>query len=321
MAIRPARVAFDHIEDKEEYKKALELCAKNGIKYLSNYILYNGEDFTGKGQSYNADTPQDLFVRMKLSMDFCDELNSKYGKDGRVHIFSFPMKYIPLNATDRSFVGTHWNKKYLRAIKRMLIPTQGKGVSSRSFFEMAFGKTTEEFIENLAMPEELLGLRGHFVERSNETKEDRERRYARWEVGHARVEGWKRLYRSLGDDLASYVELICENDFSMDRYKLANTPILRKMFVHHLSYLSILKNIETLGTDILTYIKVEFPVLYAELLRYVIRSDHTRFSCLEGMLVLQGTAFIADVIHAFIEEPYLRTNIFDALHKAQKELK
>ncbi len=321
LAISPARIAFDHIEDEEQYKKALEMCAKNGIKYLSNYILYNGEDFTGKGNHYKADTPEDLFVRMKISMDFCDELNEKYGNDGRVHIFSFPMKYIPLNAINRSFVGTHWNKKYLRAVQRMLIPTQGKGVSTRSFFEADFGVTTESFIENLAMPEDLLGLRGHFVERSSESKEDRKKRYAQWEISHRRIDEWTRLYRSLGDDITNYVEIIKENDFSMANYKRINEATLCKMFIHNLSYLSILRNIETLGTDMLTYIKVEFTTLYTDLLRYAIRSEHTQFSCLKGMLTIQGTTFITDIIHAFIEEPYINTNVFDALYKAQKDLK
>ena len=321
LAIRPARIAFDHIEDEGQYKRALELCAKNGIKYLSNYILFNGEDFSGKGQHYHADTPQDLFNRMKISMDFCDELNAKYGNDERVHIFSFPMKYIPLNATDRSFVGTHWNKKYLRAVQRMLIPTQGKGVSSRSFFNADFGTTVEEFIENLAMPEELLGLRGHFVERVDESKEDRKKRFANWEVNHVRIEEWKKLYRSLGEEYLSYLELIKDNDFSMDIYERANTPMLRKLFIHNISYLSILRNIETLGAEMLAYIKIDFSMLYVELLRYVICSEHTQFSCLKGMLVLQGTVFITDVIRAFIGEPYLTTNVFDALYKAQKDLK
>lgn len=321
LAISPARIAFDHIEDEEQYKKALELCAKNGIKYLSNYILYNGEDFTGKGQHYHADTPQDLFNRMKISMDFCDELNTKYGNNGKVHIFSFPMKYIPLNATDRSFVGTHWNKKYLRAVQRMLIPTQGKGVSNRSFFEADFGTTAEEFIENLAMPEDLLGLRGHFVERKDESKEDRKKRYDQWEVNHNRIDEWTRLYRSLGDDYIRYVELIADNDFSMNKYEHAITPTLRMMFIHNLSYLSILRNIEVLGTEMFTYIKVEFPILYLELLGYVICSEHTQFSCLKGMLTLQGTDFITDIIRAFIDDPYMTTNIFDALYKAQKDLK
>lgn len=321
LAISPARIAFDHIEDEIIYKRALELCAENGIKYLSNYILYNGEDFTGKGQHYHADTPEDLYSRMRVSMDFCDELNDKYGNDGKVHIFSFPMKYIPLNALDRSFVGTHWNKKYLRAVQRMLIPTQGKGVSTRSFFEADFGKTVESFIENLAMPEELLGLRGHFVERSNESEKEREKRYVQWEINRARVNEWTRLYRSLGNEYTSYVELVKNNDFSMGNFACADTPTLRKMFIHNLSYLNILRNIETLGTEMLVYMKGEFPTLYNELLRYVIHSEHTQYSSLKGLLTFQGATYIADIIKFFIEEPFLTTNVFDALYKAQKDLK
>ena len=57
LAIRPARIAFDHIEDVEAYKKAITLCAENGITHMSNYMLYNGDDFKGKGHNYHADTP------------------------------------------------------------------------------------------------------------------------------------------------------------------------------------------------------------------------------------------------------------------------
>ena len=66
LAIRPARIAFDHIEDAEAYKKAIRLCAQSGITHMSNYLLYNGVDFTGKGHSYHADTPEDLYERMHI---------------------------------------------------------------------------------------------------------------------------------------------------------------------------------------------------------------------------------------------------------------
>lgn len=318
LAISPARIAFDHIEDEEQYKKALDLCASNGIKYLSNYILYNGEDFTGKGQKYSADTPADLYNRMKISMDFCDELNEKYGENGRVHIFSFPMKYIPLNALDRTFVGTHWNKKYLRAIQRMLIPTQGKGVSTRSFFEAAFGATVEVFIENLAMPEDLLGLRGHFVEKKDETKSERKLRHETWVRNHLKIDEWRKLYRSLNGEIEPLLKLIGNNDFSMHNYKTyKNNLILRKMFVWNLSSLAILRNIETLGAEILDYFFRELGFVYQELIRYVIDSKHTQFSALIGLLKMRKKAFIDDILNSFIEKPFWETNIFDALYKAQ----
>ena len=93
------------------------------------------------------------------------------------------------------------------------------------------------------------------------------------------------------------------------------------MFIHNLSYLAILRNIEVLGLEMLTYIKFEFPTLYKEMIKYVINSEHTQYSSLQGMLNLQGVAYITDVIRVFIEEPYLKTNVFSALYKAQKLLK
>ena len=170
LAIRPARVAFDHIEDVEAYKKAIRLCARNGITHMSNYLLYNGVDFTGKGHRYHADTPEDLYERMHISMDLQEELCEELGH--KVAIFSFPMRYIPLSDTKRGFVGENWNMKYLRALQRMLIPTQGKGVSSRSFFEADFGKTEKDFVKYLAMPEEHLGWRGGilFLEKGKQKK-------------------------------------------------------------------------------------------------------------------------------------------------------
>ena len=66
---------------------------------MSNYLLYNGEDFKGKGRSYHADTPEDLYERMRISMDLCEELNKEL--DYRIAIFSFPMRYIPLSDITR----------------------------------------------------------------------------------------------------------------------------------------------------------------------------------------------------------------------------
>ena len=321
IALKPARIAFDHIEDVNFYKKALELCAKNGIKHLSNYILFNGEDFTGKGSSYKADTPEDLYNRMKISMDFCDELNDKYGSDGKIHIFSFPMKYIPLQDLDRTYIGTNWNGKYLRAVQRMLIPTQGKGVNSRSFFEADFGKTVGEFVENLAMPEELLGLRGYFVEKKNESQEMRSLRYGNWLINQARIKEWRKLYKSLNEEeKKDYIKLIGDNDFSINNYHNCKISLHKKLFIFHMSTLSLLRNMEKFDEETIRYMFDEFDIFYSEIIKYLANSKNVQYSSLKGVLGIKGKQFIFDIINYIIKNKYEYNNIFMALYKIQKKL-
>lgn len=138
IALRPARIAFDHIADKENYLKALDLAVKYDITHLSNYLLYNADEFVCKGIKYEADKPEDLYNRLRINVDYQDMINKRRQKEKkeRIHIFSFPMRYIPLDAKERGYVSEkHWNMKCLRAIQRILIPTQGKGVSSKSFLK------------------------------------------------------------------------------------------------------------------------------------------------------------------------------------------
>ena len=204
IALRPARIAFDHIEDLPTYERALRLCAKNGITELSNYVLYNSEDFGGKGQKYAADTPADLYNRMRITLDLRDDINQNLPEEKHVSAFSFPMRYIPLSAHERGYIGSKWNAKFLRAVQCMLIPTQGKGVGSRSFFEADFGKDADEFVRFLCMPEKLIAARGKFIEggrgKTKETKEQLVLRRSIWEKNQRKIAEWNRLYDLLGKE-------------------------------------------------------------------------------------------------------------------------
>lgn len=136
--LRPARIAFDHLEQRDIYERAIRLAATHGVRDLSNYLLYN---FT--------DAPEDLYTRLKINIDLCEELD--------VSIYSFPMRYCPISDPkyfrNRDFVGRHWNKKFIRAIQAITNATGGKVGRGREFFEKAFGKTVDEFRELLWMPE------------------------------------------------------------------------------------------------------------------------------------------------------------------------
>ena len=324
LAIRPARIAFDHIEDEEAYVKAIKLCARNGITHMSNYLLYNGVEFTGKGRKYHADTPEDLYNRMKITMDLCDELNEEL--DYRIHIFSFPMRYIPLSDLKRGYVGTNWHAKYLRALQRMLIPTQGKGVSSRSFFEADFGKTAEEFVEALAMPESHLGWRGHFVEKKDEDKKITALRRQVWNENHSYLNEWKRLFRSLPNRDA-FIEHINDNVFTVERFETIEDTIQRKLFIHYFTPPMLLRTLASENqktvADVAAYITEEFPLMYKRMIEYI-ATVRTQYSILEGPIKAFGAKLFMDIM-AYIDvlsddTGYVISNLQKAQAKTQKQI-
>ncbi|MBR6846790.1 MAG: hypothetical protein IKM74_01510 [Bacteroidales bacterium] len=146
IAIRPLRIAFDDIKTRPAYEKAVRLSVSAGIKDFSNYLLYNFKD-----------EPIDLYRRLRINVDLCEELN--------VNIYSFPMKYHPLygaNSHDRDYIGQHWNRKFIRAIQAILNSTKGKVGKGFEFFGEAFGHTEEEYLELLEMPETFILYRFFF---------------------------------------------------------------------------------------------------------------------------------------------------------------
>ena len=136
--IKPVRIAFDHWELHDIYEKSVRTAVSNGHRNLSNYVLYNFKD-----------KPVDLYYRLRLNVDLCDELG--------VSIYSFPMKYHPIEDpeyfSNRDYIGKHWNRKFIRAIQAVLNSTKGKIGRGMDFFEEAFGSSPEEFMKILWMPE------------------------------------------------------------------------------------------------------------------------------------------------------------------------
>jgi hypothetical protein len=138
IAIHPLRIAFDSIKFKDLYCEKVRLAAKYGIRNLSNYILYN-----------HKDTPEDFWQRLKINIDLNNELDLK--------IYSFPMKFIPLNAKDRAYTDEpNWNWYFVRGVQRILNVLKGSVMTSEDFFFRAFGANEAEFFEILHMPENIL---------------------------------------------------------------------------------------------------------------------------------------------------------------------
>lgn len=319
LAIRPARIAFDHIEDAEEYKKAIRFCAQNGITHMSNYLLYNGVDFTGKGHSYQADTPEDLYERMHISMDLQEELIES--TENKIAIFSFPMRYIPLEDLKRGFVGTNWYPKYLRALQRMLIPTQGKGVSSRSFFEADFGKTSEEFVRALAMPENHLGWRGDFIPRKNETPMEIKARKKVWDENQLYLREWNRLFDLLGNSREVFISSIGDNNTTVDRFVSLSDVTHKKLFIHYFTNTTMLKAFGMESKEdrklFIDYITNEFPIMYQRIIRYIAQSK-IPYSLLLGICQVLGKKVVSDILAVVDYEAQEIPFVFRNLARVQK---
>ncbi len=286
LAIKPARIAFDHINDKDKYVTAINRCVNAGIREFSNYILYNAEESTGKGHKYPADTPEDLYNRLRISLDLKEILNSTAGPGERVSIYSFPMRYIPLHHKKRGFVNSpQWNKKYLRAIQVMLTPTRGKGVSGLSFFEAAFGENVEEFMKFLLMPEPILAGRGVLKYSSKDSPEQREKKIRHKASQKAMWDEWERLFRKL-DNRQYFSQIIASNEFSIKQYQELPDDDYKKIILHYFSPTQFLTLLSQLKNDedqrlVLNYCTTEFSNFIQHIANHIL-INHTSYKLLGG---------------------------------------
>lgn len=149
VCIEPLRIAFDHWALRDTYEAAVRCAVQNGIRELSNYMLYNFND-----------RPEELYYRMKLNVELCEELDAS--------IYSFPMKYHPICDEDyfmnRDFIGKHWNKKFVRAVQAVLNSTKGCIGRGLKFFYEAFGENEDRFWAIMWMPEAFIIYRMKFKE-------------------------------------------------------------------------------------------------------------------------------------------------------------
>lgn len=178
--IRPLRIAFDHWELRDIYERAICRAADAGITELSNYLLYNFND-----------RPVELYYRLKLNAELCEKLD--------ISIYSFPMKYHPIDNEDyfmnRDYIGEHWNRKFVRAVQAVLNSTKGCIGRGLSFFYEAFGIDEHRFFTIMWMPESFIIYRMKF--KDNLAAE------------------WEKAFWSLPEDKLQTVQsVVAENKFA-----------------------------------------------------------------------------------------------------------
>lgn len=143
VAIRPLRIAFDHLGLKKPYEIAVRTAHQYGLNELSNYMLYNFHD-----------DPTDLYERMEINV----RMNEQLG----IRIWSFPMRYQPTDLPNRSYIGEKWSRYELRSMQIILQATHGVVSGAPDFFRRAFGGSAEEYRELLLRPHHFIFNREWF---------------------------------------------------------------------------------------------------------------------------------------------------------------
>ena len=228
IAIRPLRIAFDDIKTFPSYNKAIRMSAAAGLKGFSNYLLYNF-----------VDKPLDLYQRLRINVELCDELN--------VNIYSFPMKYHPIRkgkddaedlSHNRDYIGKHWNRKYIRAIQAILNSTKGKVGKGITFFLEAFGNDETEYMELLEMPETFILYRFFF----------------KWldEKGSMGTDHWRQCWSHCMNTLAEdekqlVLDIIHTNTFYKEELEAVTSADALKLLNFYTNYR---KDIITPGTEL-----------------------------------------------------------------------
>jgi len=226
--IRPMRIAFDRVQEKAQYVKALELANSHGVKEFSNYMLYNFDD-----------TPLDLYARLFVNI----ELNERWiaGEKDRIagKIYSYPMRYAPIDektgeggnrtreaangCTSRRrnwLTGPVWTKRFTRNIEIMRGAAHGAISATPTLARRTIGRTRQEFIANLYMPEELLQNRNVHEKKVYDHEPDRK-------AGSGKVEEFRKFILDLlnkqDDRFWTFHEAVTPNTADAIRCCLAET--------------------------------------------------------------------------------------------------
>lgn len=236
LAVKPLRIAFDHIDDKEKYLKSIKLAESVGITSISNYLLFNASDFSGKGKLHKADTPADMYERIKINVDFVTEVNNKRRKQGQklVDLYSFPMRFMPLKSKNRSFYGGNWSKKQLTNFLKLTSLKLGVVPAKEKFFYDLFGKDVDEFEMRMQMPSRYMyyildPLCSYIPENRKNIKKQQNHN-----IMMLAVKEWERLYYIMSYEEKNHlINMISNNKYNIEDFLNLNSKNLEKIYIHY----------------------------------------------------------------------------------------
>jgi hypothetical protein len=163
--VKPFRIAFDRVKEKQIYLNAIRTAMRYGVTEFSNYMLFNWHD-----------TPKDLYERLIINIGLNAEWQKCEMGIPKAAIYSYPMRYAPINGEVNTphvyryrdlitpipkdkidFLNNPiWTSRFIRNVEIMKGAVHGAISPTPTLALRTLGKSFEEFIANLYMPEILL---------------------------------------------------------------------------------------------------------------------------------------------------------------------
>jgi len=227
--IKPMRIAFDRVQQRGRYIRAVKLAHKYGFSKFSNYMLFNFQD-----------APRDLYDRLMVNI----RLNEEWIRPGADHrdgeVYSYPMRYAPISEREgpranrkRDFVqeanveehdwlrAPVWTPRFIRSVEIMKGAAHGAIPPTPGLALRAIGETFEEFLANLYMPEELLRNRNKHERHVSEHEPKRQ-------PGTGKVEEFRefvlKLLRKQDSRFRFFHEAVTQNSVAAARGALRTSP-------------------------------------------------------------------------------------------------
>lgn len=217
LSIKPLRIAFDSVDERGVYENAIRSAWKHGFRDFSNYMLYNFRD-----------TPKDLYERLIINIHLNSEQILHDPKCVSGKIYSYPMRYAPTGDSEGLHTNWHrdyvagwetksvdwyesprWTKRFIRNIEIMKGAAHGAISPTPSLALRTIGKSFEEFVCNLYMPEKFLRNRNRYEKKVYEFEPKRPE-------GSGEVEAFRRfmigLLKKQGEDFYFFHNAVSPNE-------------------------------------------------------------------------------------------------------------
>ena len=133
------------------------------------------------------------------------------------------------------------------------------------------------------------------------------------------------MFEETGETKAEFIDLIGDNNISLERFAEIKNDVHKKLFIHYFTSTMLLKaflikDVETRYMYV-KYITEEFPLIYQRLVKYI-AGGRIPYSVLEGIYLVIGKKLVSDIMREIdfnaADTPYVINNLMKVQNNVKR---